>query len=406
MPFLHEHRRRVPAQNVDRSIVVCMRVVTAMATKEYRLAFATSFVYSPTFGASRRSMSWVYLNQSPSMLLKLVRKDALKNSPSLIKNGAVEPGLLPNISPWIRNGSLSAGCHICDRQVLQHDSAEPAHNVGADYMGPMQTYSGGAGLQRSTTPHSFGVTARTFLPATDSSLRSTFTTRNTSQTRRRANAFSSRKGKGVHYAPINPNTRQAVRLYPEVHFACKADMPNAGIKANCHRPNIGQCLPCVPKLYPSNFWKAHGGPLFIQAPYRNLSASDSETVIRSFLTWGRKPGSAREESGERLIQVPKRLQFASMRHGGDPVALRPKCGQFGRLRKVIQMSSSFTPEVQPPVTPLLKGNVVHKAHHACELPELRFLLGSRVKPVSVCAVGHNRILPHPQQNQNKQRNFL
>ena len=40
MPFLHDHRRRVPTQDVDCSIVVSMGTEAASATAERRLAFA------------------------------------------------------------------------------------------------------------------------------------------------------------------------------------------------------------------------------------------------------------------------------------------------------------------------------------------------------------------------------
>ena len=40
MPFLHAHRRRVPPQNVDRSIVVGIGTEAAVATGKDRLAFA------------------------------------------------------------------------------------------------------------------------------------------------------------------------------------------------------------------------------------------------------------------------------------------------------------------------------------------------------------------------------
>ena len=42
MPFLHAHRRRVPTQDVDRSVVVGMVAEAAVATGKDRLAFTLS----------------------------------------------------------------------------------------------------------------------------------------------------------------------------------------------------------------------------------------------------------------------------------------------------------------------------------------------------------------------------
>lgn len=49
MPFLHVHRRRVPTQNVYRSIVVCIYVVAAVATAKGRLVLSTFTVNDPAF---------------------------------------------------------------------------------------------------------------------------------------------------------------------------------------------------------------------------------------------------------------------------------------------------------------------------------------------------------------------
>ena len=41
MPFLHDHKRRVPPQNVYRCIVIGIHVVPAMATDKRRLVLTT-----------------------------------------------------------------------------------------------------------------------------------------------------------------------------------------------------------------------------------------------------------------------------------------------------------------------------------------------------------------------------
>ena len=55
MPFLHDHRRRVPPQDIYRSILVCIHTVAAMLTGKSRLVFTASFVYDTTLRAGLRS---------------------------------------------------------------------------------------------------------------------------------------------------------------------------------------------------------------------------------------------------------------------------------------------------------------------------------------------------------------
>ena len=65
MPFLDDHRRCVPPQNVYRSIVVCIRAVAAMAADKRRLVLAALSVYglglnSALFGNFRSN--WIKPN--------------------------------------------------------------------------------------------------------------------------------------------------------------------------------------------------------------------------------------------------------------------------------------------------------------------------------------------------------
>lgn len=56
MPFLHAHRRRVPPQNVDRSIVVGIGTEAAVATGKDRLAFAALAVNGSAFRTGLRGV--------------------------------------------------------------------------------------------------------------------------------------------------------------------------------------------------------------------------------------------------------------------------------------------------------------------------------------------------------------
>ena len=59
MPFFHDHKRRVPPQNVCRCVVIGIHVVPAMATGKRRLVLTTFSVYGSAFRTGLRFVvSW------------------------------------------------------------------------------------------------------------------------------------------------------------------------------------------------------------------------------------------------------------------------------------------------------------------------------------------------------------
>ena len=72
MPFLDDHRRRVPPQNVYRSIVVCIRAVAAMAADKRRLVLAALSVYGSALGAGLRCVVGRHLAQVTATFFQLI----------------------------------------------------------------------------------------------------------------------------------------------------------------------------------------------------------------------------------------------------------------------------------------------------------------------------------------------
>ena len=72
MSFLDDHRRRVPPQNVYRSIVVCIRAVAAMAADKRRLVLAALSVYGSALGAGLRCVVGRHLAQVTATFFQLV----------------------------------------------------------------------------------------------------------------------------------------------------------------------------------------------------------------------------------------------------------------------------------------------------------------------------------------------
>jgi hypothetical protein len=86
MPFLHEHRRRVPTQDVDRSIMVSIGAETAFATVERRLAFAALSVHGSAGRAGLRRVARIDLAKVSAPFFKLVGQHGLKPMPALIED--------------------------------------------------------------------------------------------------------------------------------------------------------------------------------------------------------------------------------------------------------------------------------------------------------------------------------
>jgi len=76
MPFLHAHRRRVPRQDVDRSVVVGMVAEAAVATGKDRLAFTAFPVHGSAGRTGLRGVGWINGDERPAAFFELVGQPA------------------------------------------------------------------------------------------------------------------------------------------------------------------------------------------------------------------------------------------------------------------------------------------------------------------------------------------
>ena len=94
--LLDAHRRRVPAQNVERSICIGVDMEAAMPTDKDCLAFAALSVNGSAFRTGLRCVCGIDLAQVSAAFFELVGKDGLEAEPALIEDRAVQCGLLPD----------------------------------------------------------------------------------------------------------------------------------------------------------------------------------------------------------------------------------------------------------------------------------------------------------------------
>ena len=72
MLHLHVHRRRVPTQNVYRSVVICMSYVAAVLTGKSRLVLTRLPVYGSAFRTGLRCVVGGHFTQMPAPFIQLV----------------------------------------------------------------------------------------------------------------------------------------------------------------------------------------------------------------------------------------------------------------------------------------------------------------------------------------------
>ncbi len=123
MPFLHDHRRRVPTQDVDRSIVVGMGAEAASATVERRLAFTTLPVHGSAGRTGLRGVARIDLAKVSAPLFELVGQHGFEPVPALIADCPVEIRPLPDVGSGRLRCPLGTAGHVASGKVFQHDRA-------------------------------------------------------------------------------------------------------------------------------------------------------------------------------------------------------------------------------------------------------------------------------------------
>jgi hypothetical protein len=76
MDFLHAHRRRVPAQDIGRSVVPGIGFMAAVDADETRLAFAVPSVDATAGRTGLRRVSGIYEAEESAPSFELVGKDS------------------------------------------------------------------------------------------------------------------------------------------------------------------------------------------------------------------------------------------------------------------------------------------------------------------------------------------
>jgi len=389
MPFLDAHRRRVPAQDIDCSVVIGMGAKAAMLTDKDRLAFTALPVYGSASRTGSRGIGGIDPAQVSAMLFDFVGKDGLEAEPALIENAPVQSGLLADHATRLVNCAFGRSRHVPDFQVFKNDRAEAPGQIERC---PMLPVAADAGTSRGQ----FGGTAQRLGPADGAALATarkamcgTLASLDGLKRARHGQALAIGQGKRIGDAAINADGRADIGRNDMRDLAGKRDMPAKRVQGHgCVLDRAAQG-PRVAELHPADLGQTHGGISAIELLDLNLAALKTERVVYGLAARRGIAGSALEEVGICLVEVAQRLLLACLRYGSNPVVLRPQDGQFPCLRHVIESPSGLTLIVPPEIAALLKSQIVDQAAHAGELPEQDFLLGRWTQLEAEAAKDHS-----------------
>jgi putative transposase len=388
MPFLHDHGRRVPTQDVDGCIVVGMGAEAAGETVERRLAFAALPVHGSAGRTGLRGMARINLAQMSAPFFQLVGQHRLEAVPALVEDRPVQARLLAHIGSGRVHRSLGASGHVARGEVFKDHRAEAPCYVETGLVPPVQPDARGAGLQDSHTAAGLGVTHRAASAPGKASLSLTLLPFDLRKAVWHPQMRAGRERQRIRHAPVDPHSGKPVGWSGVFDLAGEGNMPAERRKAHrrVHRPAAQWSG--IAELHPADLGQAHGGPFAVQRFDLDLAPLKAEGVVDPFPARGGVSGTARKKAGIGPVQIAQRLLLGRDMHGGDPVERGPQGGQFPRLRDVGQVAARLTPVVPPPVPSLLKREVVDQPHDPRELPEQGVLFGAWREPVSEGPVDH------------------
>lgn len=411
MPFLHAHRRRVPAQDIDRSVVVGMGAETAMLTDKGRLAFAALPVHGPAIRTGLRGIGGIDLAQVSAALFELVGKDGLEAEPTLVENAPVQSGLLPDHAARIVDGSFCGSGHILDAQVFKHDSSEALRDIQRGLVLPVTANAGAPSREFGGSAQCLGATDRSALATRCNSLCGTMASFDGFKRARHGQPLAIGQRQRVRNAAINADGWADVGRNNVLNLAGKRYVPTQSVQRHggvladtAHGPRIAE-------FHPADLWKAHGGISGVELFDFDFAALKAKAVVDVLAARCWIFSATGEEIAIRLVEIAQRLLLAGLRHGGDPIVLRSQHRQFTSLRHIVQLLPGPAQILPPEIAALLKREIVDQSTRASELPEQDFLFSIRSQLVSKTAkhrhyfnqassqrevpVGRSRLHPRP-----------
>ena len=392
MSFLHVHKRRASTQDVFRSVNVCVITVTAVATMERRLALTALLVHGSAFKAGLRGVGGVDLDQASAAFFELVGQQCFEDVPALVQYRSVEPGFLAHVLSGFFNRAPGACRHAFCVQILQNNDTETFGQTSCGTVLPVlpDTAYPGSNVHRAA-PRRYVTPGASFSTGHGSLDLSTLTAKSL-ESGWQAEPLSARQRNRVHYAAIYSDHRLIALWQVMFDSQCKGDVPTVW------RPTHGDVDDCaeqrtsVSVTDPANLGQIHLGPLCVQLSGPDVSALKSEGVVDALLSRRWISSFPPVEALISSLQIAQCLFKAWARDSGNPVKVRAQCSHLSALRRPVQRPSCGSLVLLPPVSALLKRQIVDEPTDSGERAELLFLLFGRLEPVAKPASNHPRIL--------------
>ena len=387
MGYLHALIRGAsPPKYVLRSVDVGVVSVTTGDAIEGRLVLAASGVHDTTRGTRLRRKLCRDSHNSTASFLHLVGQDRRELVPASVEDGTVQSGFLPNIASGLRDGASRARGHTFGLQVFQNGDAEAIGDVERRSMMKVAADAGCASLHARYPLLCPLPPLRTSLAPTHYPLRCSLSGLNAIQAFGHDKHVAGRKRKCSGNSAINSNGIRQWLWGFVVYFTSNAYVPTSGVARYSRAYDMAANGPCATKLDPSNLWNPNRRPFIIVILRSCVWTFKPEAIVLTFSARSRKICAAPEEVFERFVQVAKNLMKAVGWNGADPVYLGSQLGNLRSLRRMVERPSSRPFVLPPPIASLFESNIVDKSAYAHHPPKLSFLLGGRLKLVSVCAM--------------------
>ena len=381
------HARSVPpVSNVDCSIQVGIGAETARRTYKRRLAFTPSFVHGSTCRTCLRCIFGIDFDQ----IHGLVEQHRFNLMPSDIENSAVEPTFLSNAFPRFFDSSRSRSRHVLRSQSLDYDSSEMAAYIGCGFMRPMLPHTGLFCLDGRYTSLSLRPTSRAPVTPGGNPLRMPGFLFKIRHLARQMVGRPIGKHNGNSNATIYPDDTArignfSVDLAPNGNGPTKSGFADRGFGEFTDRSS------CPTEFYPPNRGKANHSPSFVQSGNLNFSTGKRESVVNSFFLWLWVSTETFKKSLVGIVKIFQGELFRRLADISDKIKLSTQCGQFSRLRDIVEIIPRSLLIISPMLFPLLKGEVPDKAADARVLSKLLRLFWRWPQCVGKTSVHHIKL---------------
>ena len=360
MPFLHDHKRRVPPQIVYRCIVIGIHVVPAMATDKSRLVLTTFSVYGPAFRTGLRCVVSRYLAKVSAPVFQFVAKQGFEDMPTLIQDRPVQPRLLAHHTPRIGKSAFGTGSHTLDVELFKHRGAKAFAKIPRNpIMVPILADAPLTGLYGRDTASLSGVSDGAAFSASKHTMSLSHFAVKHGKAGRQGQHLARGQCQCFRHPAVNTDLRRqgcgrSIMLNREV----EANMPTA--RGEIDR-DVVQCAsqrPCVAVSHPADLGQSDLGPLGIQLASLDFTALKAERIVDAMPSESAVFYDTIEEVGVGSVKVAQGLLLRSNMDSAKPVEFFAQHGQFTGLGRVVDGVPCRGLELPPEIAALLKCNVV------------------------------------------------